>query len=105
MVNGLRGKESRLARCAVITGLLLIAPPLVWLLIIWADQVPSSWSHPIFAYGLVAIAMSPGLAGIWMLRLRSSTKMLLAPLYAASMGFALLALGLLFVCVATHDCP
>ncbi|WP_126053691.1 MULTISPECIES: hypothetical protein [Sphingomonas] len=84
---------------------IFLVPPVLWALIIWTDKLPSSWSHPFAAYGLLALVMLPGFAGIWFLRVRRSTKFLMMPLYCAGMIFTLFFWGLLFACGAMNDCP
>jgi hypothetical protein len=99
--------QSRLnsVRPAIIFVLVFVVPPAFWTLMIWGDKLPPSWLHPIFAYGLLASVMLPGLAGIWMLRIRTSTKFLMLPFYLVDMTVTLLFWGLLFACGAMNDCP
>lgn len=60
---------------------------------IWGDKLPPSWLHPVAAYGLLASVMLPGIAGIWMLRIRNSTKLFMLPFYLVGMTATLLFWG------------
>ncbi|NUU46158.1 hypothetical protein HP438_04115 [Sphingomonas zeae] len=81
-----------------------VGPPLTWLAILWSDPVASGVRGPLL-YGLPALASVPGLTGLSMLPLRRRTKGLILPLYLTAVILSLLYTLVVFVCVATHDCP
>jgi hypothetical protein len=82
-----------------------VGPPLTWLAILWSDPMASGIRGPALVYGLAALSAVPGLIGLSMLPLRGRTKVLILPLYLTAVVLVLLYTLLVFVCVATHDCP
>jgi hypothetical protein len=80
-------------------------PPLTWLAILWSDPVASGLRGPAFIYGLAAMATAPGLIGLSMLPVGIRAKWTITPLYLTAMILMLLYTLVVFVCVATHDCP
>ncbi len=85
--------------------LMVCGPPLTWLAILWSDPVASGVRGPPLFYGLAALATVPGLIGLSMLPLRTRAKALILPLYLTALILILLYTLVVFVCVATHDCP
>lgn len=93
------------ARAAVLALFIFVLPPLLWTLLIWTDRSSPRAAGLAGGIATLAVAMLPGIAAIWQLRMRVSTRWLISTLYCAGMGAALLFWGLLFACAALHDCP
>lgn len=97
--------KHRGARAAVLALLIFVLPPLLWTLLIWTDRLPPKGAGLVGGIGTLAVAMLPGFAAIWQLRVRVSTRWLISSFYCVGMGAVLLFWGLLFACAALHDCP
>ena len=93
------------ARASVIALFIFVLPPLLWTLLIWTDKLPPKGAGLVGGIATLAVAMLPGFAAIWQLRVRVSTRWLNLSFYCAGMGAVLLFWGLLFTCAALHDCP
>jgi len=85
--------------------LMAFGPPLTWLAILWSDPMASGLRAPAFVYGLAAMATAPGLIGLSTLPVSGRTKWMVMPLYLTAVVLVLLYALVVFVCVATHDCP
>lgn len=84
----------------MIIGLLVVAPPLLFLLSIWAD-----WDLPLdLRFAPLVWSLIPGIIGIWMLKLHPIIKLGLLPVYGVAMAFVLIYFGLYFACTFMGDC-
>jgi hypothetical protein len=80
-------------------------PPLTWLAILWSDPVASGLRGPTFLYGLAVMTTAPGLIGLSMLPVGIRARWTIMPFYLTAAILVLLYVLVVFVCVATHDCP
>ncbi|WP_010164969.1 hypothetical protein [Sphingomonas sp. PAMC 26617] len=85
-------------------GLLILAGPPILLALMLTVRFGSKVLGLDVSYIEIGLALIPGLAGIWLLTLPPTNKVLMLIFYIPAMSFGLCIWGLLFMCGAFGAC-